>query len=349
MLFCGGRLGAGARLRRTIRSLLIACCAVATKSATATGTKSTRLTVDTPNNNRSLLLDGQPWQVRGVTYNPTPVGEDPSYGHTDYHADEFAAMHARDVRLLSEAGVNMIRLYAMGHDDKNQKAFWDQLHAANISVMAGIELYTQGACCDWGNSMMLADAQVMERMKNELRHLLALHDHPAITMWNVGNEMNWVGQNWVGDTGRCSGGCLFADDAKLLFESVNELCGVVVEEFGKMCTTVLADVPVPQRYADAVDAGLGGFEQWAQLFEETIDTRHMALLATNLYRGASFGAVFSRRAAAAAARAAAAAAARAAHRAAHRRRRRAQVRGGVEPAARDRRVRRRRVRHGVAC
>ena len=147
---------------------------------------------------------------------------------------------------------------------------------------------------------MLADAQVMERMKNELRHLLALHDHPAITMWNVGNEMNWVGQNWVGDTGRCSGGCLFADDAKLLFESVNELCGVVVEEFGKMCTTVLADVPVPQRYADAVDAGLGGFEQWAQLFEETNDTRHMALLATNLYRGASFGAVFSRRAAAAA-------------------------------------------------
>ena len=49
MLFCGGRPGAGARLRRTIRSLLIACCVVATKSATATGTKSTRLTVDTQN------------------------------------------------------------------------------------------------------------------------------------------------------------------------------------------------------------------------------------------------------------------------------------------------------------
>ena len=132
-------------------------------------------------------------------------------------------------------GANAVRVYGVQKNYNYHGELWDMLHAANITVMAGFDIYGQ----------FLADRGVMERVKYELRETLKANHHPAIGMWAIGNELNGAWNGWVGDPGDCAGPCLFGGDVALLYSSIDELCQVVVE-WGKLCTTVLADVPVPR-------------------------------------------------------------------------------------------------------
>ena len=89
---------------------------------------------------RRLLLDGQPWLMRGVTYAPTPIGHDPSLFSTeDYLSQAFAGLHARDVALMQEMGANSLRVYQTG--PTATPAFFDLLAQANMTAMAGHGLY----------------------------------------------------------------------------------------------------------------------------------------------------------------------------------------------------------------
>ena len=144
-------------------------------------------------------------------------------------------VHARDVEMLTAMGANAVRVYGVQKNYNYHGELWDMLHAANITVMAGFDIYGQ----------FLADRGVMERVKYELRETLRANHHPAIGMWAIGNELNGAWNGWVGDPGDCAGPCLFGGDVALLYSSIDELCQVVVE-WGKLCTTVLADVPVPR-------------------------------------------------------------------------------------------------------
>ena len=60
-------------------------------------------------------------------------------------------------------------------------------------------------------------------MLSHLRATLARHEHAAITLWSVGNELNGAWTNWVGDS-CASGTCLFATNVEVLYAAVNELC-----------------------------------------------------------------------------------------------------------------------------
>ena len=91
----------------------------------------------------------------------------------------------------------------------------------------------------------LADGPLTNVKAKTLRETLKANHHPAIGMWAIGNELNGAWNGWVGDPGDCAGPCLFGGDVALLYSSIDELCQVVVE-WGKLCTTVLADVPVPR-------------------------------------------------------------------------------------------------------
>ena len=163
------------------------------------------LTVD----GRKLLMDGKPWVMRGVTYAPTPVGNDPGWGRgstADYHSTDYSDIHARDIDLLEEMGVNTIRVYDVGDSEEGQHEFWERLDNSNISVMAGIELHvpTGGGWGEWWKEpgyMMIADSEIKERIKNDIRHLLRTHNHSSIKVWAIGNEMNGVWNNWLGPAG----------------------------------------------------------------------------------------------------------------------------------------------------
>ena len=129
---------------------------------------------------RTLHLDGRPWLIRGVTYSPTPLGYDPTTfsAGTDFHSTEFSAIHARDVELMEDMGVNAIRVYAVSATSSG-RAFWDVLDAANISVFAGNVLYVP-----------LGEASECTQEKNVLylntnyrRYVFTAHDNVEAGQW----------------------------------------------------------------------------------------------------------------------------------------------------------------------
>ena len=54
--------------------------------------------------------------MRGVTYAPTPVGNDPGWGRgstADYHSTDYSDIHARDIDLLEEMSLGF-QAYSSG-------------------------------------------------------------------------------------------------------------------------------------------------------------------------------------------------------------------------------------------
>lgn len=74
----------------------------------------------------------------------------------------------------------------------------------------------------------------------------------AIVMWMVGNELNggwhfFVCDDWYArELGKPWGleRCAFGGDAPALLRAIDELCSVVTEA-ELLCSTALADVPLP--------------------------------------------------------------------------------------------------------
>ena len=62
---------------------------------------------------REILLDGSPFNVRGMCYQPTPIGGDPSSGppYGDYFTAGYADLWTRDFENLRQMGANVIRIY----------------------------------------------------------------------------------------------------------------------------------------------------------------------------------------------------------------------------------------------
>jgi hypothetical protein len=112
-----------------------------------------------------LFVDGQPFTIRGVCYNPVPRGA------THPAGVDFPGLTPLDIPLLAAARVNVIRTYVPLTD----VAVLDALYAAGIRVIDGI--FVAG---DSTTDSVLASAS-------------ALEDHPAILMWSLGNEWNYNG------------------------------------------------------------------------------------------------------------------------------------------------------------
>ena len=121
-------------------------------------------------------------------------------------------MHARDVEMLTAMGANAVRVYGVQKNYNYHGELWDMLHAANITVMAGFDIYGQ----------FLADRGVMERVKYELRETLRANHHPAIGM-AIGNELNGAWNGWVGDPGDCAAPASSTATWRF-YSSIDELC-----------------------------------------------------------------------------------------------------------------------------
>ena len=204
-----------------------------------------RLTVD----GRLLRLDGRPFLMRGVTYAPTPPGDDPSWVSADYLSSAYAPMHLRDLSLMEQVGLNTIRLYGVGAVEAGQAGFYDMVANRSIGVI-GASDYTLPAVSDSRSCMLLSNQSVFENEAARLRARLRLHNHSSLVMWTVGNEFNGAWNGWLGsqfasgqDACPSEAGCLFGDLVSKLFNATNALCGIVKNEFGLLCTHVLADVP----------------------------------------------------------------------------------------------------------
>lgn len=112
---------------------------------------------------RQLMVDGSPYRIKGVCYNPVPKGS----SQRDF--DKLTL----DLQLMVEAGINTIRIYSPIDD----KAILDRIHAAGLKIIVGFG-YNQDGYYD------ILSGSFIEYVKT-------FKNHDAILFWELGNEYNY--------------------------------------------------------------------------------------------------------------------------------------------------------------
>ena len=79
---------------------------------------------------RKLLLNNNPYLIKGICYHPVPKGETKR---------NFSSI-AQDLKLMQEAGINTLRVYA----PINNLEILDQINAAGIKLILGFGYNQEG-------------------------------------------------------------------------------------------------------------------------------------------------------------------------------------------------------------
>ncbi len=120
---------------------------------------------------RQILVNENPYLIKGICYHPVPKGsKDLSFDSLD-----------QDLALMVEAGINTIRVYV----PIDNKDVLDKIHDAGLKVVIGFG-YNQGGRFD-----ILSGTFV--------DYINTFKNHPAILMWELGNEYNYHPEWFEGD------------------------------------------------------------------------------------------------------------------------------------------------------
>jgi len=205
---------------------------------------------------REIFLDGSVFEVRGMCYQPTPVGEDvaagPPYG--DYYTDGYAELWARDFENLRRMNANVIRIYGwtIGAD---HNAFLDAAHNNGGQSLHLLVSKWINPATDWGSTGAVnALVSEWEAIATELKN------HPAVMGFLIGNETNWQENN--------------GDDPEF-WVAMNLIAGAV--------KAVAPDKLVSVAITDALD----------QVQSRDASMTLLDFWAIQVYRGSGFGTFFS--------------------------------------------------------
>jgi len=172
-----------------------------------------------------LLVGGEPWIVRGMTYKPSAVGESPDeaslkdWSQADRDGDgtldvfqTFVDANGNDARdadepvvgdfaLLHEMGVNTLRLFHTDNDPKTLKPILRDLHERfGFMVMMGdfVGMYTVGSGAAWEEGTDYLDSQQRTRMFESVKRMVREYkDEPYLLVWALGNENNYGGVHGI--------------------------------------------------------------------------------------------------------------------------------------------------------
>lgn len=120
---------------------------------------------------RHIYVDNMPYLIKGICYHPVAKGE---------NNRSFKTLTS-DLALMKEAGINTIRVYA----PIIEKIVLDEINNAGIKVIIGFG-YNQGGIFDIASGTYI---DYVNKYKN----------HPAILMWELGNEYNYHPEWFDGD------------------------------------------------------------------------------------------------------------------------------------------------------
>jgi RHS repeat-associated protein len=138
--------------------------------------------------NGSLLVNEEPFIIKGVTYSPVPIGVDPEttppYG--DYFTSRYRAIYERDLSLLRQMGANTIRLLrwdnTADHTDFLTKAYNHGSQPIYVIITFPIDptVYPD-----------IDTPSAREKIKSDFRAMVAAYkNYPAVLMWSIGNGLN---------------------------------------------------------------------------------------------------------------------------------------------------------------
>jgi len=131
-----------------------------------------------------LMVKGEPYVVKGVCYNPIPIGEKHDY---DWWSDPNKPWLV-DGKLMQGMGVNTVRIYQAGTNPESVKKVINGLYSSyGIRTIMGHWLgFWEYPCPLYGTK------EFHERIKKEIREMVkAYKDEPGILLWILGNENNY--------------------------------------------------------------------------------------------------------------------------------------------------------------
>jgi len=136
------------------------------------------------NGHYQLIVDRKPYIVKGVCYNPIPIG-------ANHECDWWSDPHTPwiiDGKLMQQMGVNTIRLYQAHEDTEETKRVIRDFYARyRIRTILGHWLGFWEYPCPF-----YSDKNFQDRIKKEVLEMVAAYkDEPGILLWILGNENNY--------------------------------------------------------------------------------------------------------------------------------------------------------------
>lgn len=136
------------------------------------------------NKHYRLMVNSRPYIVKGVCYNPIPVGSNHEY---DWWSDSNKPWII-DGKLMKEMGINTIRLY-QGHNNPEEvkQVIKDLYNLYGIRTFLGDWLGLWEYPCPF-----YGDKNFQDKIKAQVLEMVALYkDEPGILGWILGNENNY--------------------------------------------------------------------------------------------------------------------------------------------------------------
>lgn len=136
------------------------------------------------NSGYQLMVNHKPYLVKGVCYNPIPIGESHNY---DWWSDANKPW-INDGRLMREMGINTVRIYQPGENPETVRMVIRDLYELyGIRTILGHWL----GFWDYPNPFY-GDKDFQERVKKEVAQMVSLYkDEAGLLMWILGNENNY--------------------------------------------------------------------------------------------------------------------------------------------------------------
>lgn len=131
-----------------------------------------------------LFVENKPYIIKGVCYNPVPIGENHEY---DVFSDPNKPWLV-DGKLMQEMGINTVRFYEVSHNTEQVKQVIRDLYQLyGIRSILGHWLgFWEYPCPRYG------DEDFRERIKQEVLNMVNLYkDEEGVLFWLLGNENNY--------------------------------------------------------------------------------------------------------------------------------------------------------------
>ena len=136
------------------------------------------------NGHYQLIVNRKPYIVKGVCYNPIPIGQNHQY---DWWSDPNKPW-IKDGKLMQEMGINTIRIYQPGENPEAvKKVIRDLYELYGIRTILGHWLgFWEYPCPFYGHQ------DFRDKITKEVLEMAAAYkDEPGLLFWILGNENNY--------------------------------------------------------------------------------------------------------------------------------------------------------------